>query len=135
MRNPYHYDNFMKIYTLCLFGRWQFFTKVCNSNHVLALVLSKLDLQDVRALDKVKTLYRNNTEQNLRDRLMSVIGITIRNFPYEKFNDHHLLFNLVENGTYSYENILQIFFALLKYVGVPVRIVSALDLACLNVSF
>ena len=134
MRNPYHYDNFMKIYTLCLFGRWHFFTKVCNSNHILALVLSKLDMQDLNGLDKAKAAYAKNPEEKFKEKIMTVTGIVLRNFPFEKFNDHHLLLNMYENATYSYENILQIFFALLKYVGIPVRIVSALDLACLNVS-
>ena len=133
MRNPQHYDNFMKLYILCLFSRWQFFTKLSNSKHVLALSLSKLDIADFNLLDKVKASYAKDREYNFKDRVLSLVGVMLRNFPYEKFNDHHIMFNLSENGTYSYENILMIFYALLKYVGIPVRVVSAIDLACLNV--
>jgi len=133
MRNPQNYDNFMKLYILCNFARWQLYTKMCNSNHILAFALSKLDLKDLRLLDKIKRDYAEEPDEDFKDRLMSMIGIMLRNFTYERFNDHQIMFNLSENETYSYENILQIFYALLKYAGICVRIVSAIDLACLNV--
>jgi len=133
MRNPQNYDNFMKLYILCVFARWHFYTKMCNSNHILAFALSKLDLKDLRLLDKIKRDYAEEPDENFKDRLMSMIGIMLRNFTYERFNDHQIMFNLSENETYSYENILQILYALLKYAGICVRIVSAIDLACLNV--
>ena len=135
MRNPQHYDNFMKLYILCNFARWQFYTKMCYSSHVLALSLSKLDLKDFALLDKIKANYAEDPTHNFKDRLTPLMTILLRNFPYEKFNDHHLMFNFVENGTYSYENLIQIFFSLLQYVGIPARIVSALDLACLSVRY
>ena len=135
MRNPQHYDNFMKLYTICLFARWHFFTKVCYSTHILGLCLSKLDPKDMAQLDKIKAQYSEDVCDNIKDRLVSIMGILLRNFAYEKFNDHHLLVNFAENDTYSYENLIQIFFSLLQYVGIPARIVSALDLFCLNVSF
>ncbi len=134
MRNPNHYDNFVKLYILCLFCRWHFYTKMCNSKHIFALSLSKLDLPDLKLLDKIKANYEQNPEYNFPERLLSVCAILLRTFPYEKFNDHHIMFNISENGTYSYENILIIFYAFLKYIGVPVRIVSVIDLKSLNVT-
>jgi len=134
MRNPQNYDNFMKLYILCVFSRWHFYTKMCNSDHILAFALSKLDLKDMKLLDKIKLDYAEEPDEDFKDRLMSMIGIMLRNFTYDRFNDHQIMFNLSENETYSYENILQILYALLKYAGICVRIVSAIDLACLNVN-
>jgi hypothetical protein len=135
MRNPYHYQNFLKLYTISLVTRTYLLTKLAQSKFLSSLVLSKLPLHTVEEIEDIRAIYEADKKQNLKVSFLRLSTILMKNFKFNKFNESPLLFNLGENDTYTVDQIMQIFFSLCKYVGIPVRMVSAVDLRNMNVYF
>ena len=58
MKNPYHYQNYVKLYLLCHLARAQYLSKLSNSKFLVSLVLSRLHYEDIQELDKISNSYK-----------------------------------------------------------------------------
>jgi hypothetical protein len=133
MRNPYHYQNFIKLYSLCLLARCYYMSKMAHSKLLLAMVLSKLSWNYNNELDRIREKYSESPKENLRHCLYRLADMIAINFKFESDNDRYILVNIACDDTFSYEHILQIFVCLCEYVGIHARLTNILDLRNLNV--
>lgn len=151
MRNPYHYQNYIKLYILCLLTRAQKISKFAAFDSLIGLVISKMQYQDIKVLDLIRKGIKARSDSNKKRKIQSasdgnktefeqdilvVCRALLKYFCYRKFNNSSLLANLARaSGSHTYEQVLQIFVALCRYVGMHARIVFLLDLRALNVIY
>lgn len=149
MRNPYHYQNYIKLYILCLLTRAHKIAKFAAFDSLIGMVISKMDYKDIQVLDLLRRGIKARRDSNKKGKIQSASDANktefeqdvlvlcralLKYFCYRKFNNSSLLANLARSsGSHTYEQILQIFVALCQYVGLKARIVFLLDLRALNV--
>ena len=152
MRNPYHYQNYIKLYILCLLARVHHVCKQAHYDSLTALLLSKFELADIEILSSIKQAIQLRREQKLKEirnenveaphtegafeqEVILICRALLKYNCYRKFNNSSLLANFARNrSSYTYEQIQQLFLALCRYVGIKARMVFLLDLRALNVT-
>jgi xeroderma pigmentosum group C-complementing protein len=141
--NPYHYQNYLKIFILCNLARFHYLTKLTKAKLLLPLIISKLPYPDVQELDRIKDRYTNDSNEHMipispdtlyfKEIIIDIFKILNRNFAYKRFNENVLMTNLANGNSFTIEQYLQIFQCLCEYVGITSRMVFSVDLSSVAV--